>query len=466
MTFILDESMYKYKPCQQMRQHQEVYKVGFIVEYIDDKFKLRKGKIFKIPEKRADEEEESDRWINIIDIVTAKPSVINIANDDTVPFICYENNSEFPPNFYELLRESMDPDTLPEQPKIDDDKMTKTYENIHLKDLLKIKTLSFYITIDQVKALQDNGKAQLERADRIIKDYGKDSRDKLDTKEFIKQFHQTRDDYRNLLQRLAKQKETSNPALRTLSTVIEVIEKANKLYQQSIENKIEKMRVIWTTKMDRIREGEEHERGQNGPWSRSRSYPSPTKVGNRENPSPSSCLVVFGLNITITKQDLEREFGRYGNIKSVQVIIDGLTKRSRGFAFIYFKSTDDAEKAKDNLNGIEIAGFKIRIEFSITKAAHKPTPGVYFHHRKATRPGFHLRNGCGVKRREDPYSRHNCDCYYDERDRCYYRGSPRQQDKHYYGYPQYSQDRERDNYYKERDTIIESYSTLSHQYRC
>merc|ERR1719460_2828898 len=95
--------------------------------------------------------------------------------------------------------------------------------------------------------------------------------------------------------------------------------------------------------------------------SRSRSFPRPTKVnGDRENPNISKCLGVFGLNFTTTEADLDREFRRYGKIEKVQVVLDGPTKRSRGFAFIYFESEDDAEKARDALNGTEISGFKIR----------------------------------------------------------------------------------------------------------
>ena len=153
--------------------------------------------------------------------------------------------------------------------------------------------------------------------------------------------------------------------------------------------------------------------------SRSRSFPRPTKVnGDRENPNVSKCLGVFGLNFTTTETDLDREFRRYGKIEKVQVVLDGPTKRSRGFAFIYFESTEDAEKARDAMNGTEISGFKIRVDFSITNHAHRPTPGVYFHHGKATRPGFRLREGRRGGRGGDNRDRyHERDRYYEDRER-------------------------------------------------
>ena len=34
------------------------------------------------------------------------------------------------------------------------------------------------------------------------------------------------------------------------------------------------------------------------------------------------------------------------------------------------------------MNGKDFQGNTIRVDYSITKEAHKPTPGVYFHHGK------------------------------------------------------------------------------------
>ena len=34
-------------------------------------------------------------------------------------------------------------------------------------------------------------------------------------------------------------------------------------------------------------------------------------------------------------------------------------------------------QAKEQCNGIDIDGRKIRVDYSITKRAHTPTPGVY-----------------------------------------------------------------------------------------
>jgi len=99
--------------------------------------------------------------------------------------------------------------------------------------------------------------------------------------------------------------------------------------------------------------------------------------GNRENPDKSKCVGVFGLSLYTTERELEKEFGKFGPLEKCQVVLDGHSGRSRGFAFIYFETVDDASEAREALNGIELDGRKIRVDFSITKRAHTPTPGMY-----------------------------------------------------------------------------------------
>merc|ERR1719341_377343 len=119
----------------------------------------------------------------------------------------------------------------------------------------------------------------------------------------------------------------------------------------------------------------------------SRAHPRPSETkGDRENPAPTSCIGVFGLNFKTTDADLHRAFSKFGTIEKVNVVLDGPSKRSRGFAFLYFEMVAMAKEAKEEMDGSEIDGFQIRVDYSITDSAHKPTPGVYFHHGKATRP--------------------------------------------------------------------------------
>jgi len=98
---------------------------------------------------------------------------------------------------------------------------------------------------------------------------------------------------------------------------------------------------------------------------------------NREDPEPSKCLGVFGLSLYTTERDLDKEFRKFGPIEKIQVVMDGFSGKSRGFAFVYFESVDDATEARDAMNGVELDRKKIRVDYSITKRAHTPTPGSY-----------------------------------------------------------------------------------------
>ena len=69
--------------------------------------------------------------------------------------------------------------------------------------------------------------------------------------------------------------------------------------------------------------------------------------GDRENPAPTSCIGVFGLNFKTTDADLHRAFSKFGTIEKVNVVLDGPSKRSRGFAFLYFETVAMAKEAKE-----------------------------------------------------------------------------------------------------------------------
>jgi len=99
--------------------------------------------------------------------------------------------------------------------------------------------------------------------------------------------------------------------------------------------------------------------------------------GNRDAPQPNTCLGVFGLSLYTTERELEKEFGRFGTISKITVVLDGKTGRSRGFAFVTYEKVEDASAARDAMADTEMDGKKIRVDFSITKRAHTPTPGMY-----------------------------------------------------------------------------------------
>lgn len=45
-------------------------------------------------------------------------------------------------------------------------------------------------------------------------------------------------------------------------------------------------------------------------------------VGTRDDPLPSKCLGVFGLNLDTKESVVTRIFGRFGTLRKVQIVVD------------------------------------------------------------------------------------------------------------------------------------------------
>lgn len=100
-------------------------------------------------------------------------------------------------------------------------------------------------------------------------------------------------------------------------------------------------------------------------------------VGNREAPPAGKCLGVFGLSLYTTEREVKDAFQRYGDVNDCNIVYDHASGRSRGFAFINMATVSGAEECKERLNGSELDGRRIRVDYSITQRPHTPTPGVY-----------------------------------------------------------------------------------------
>ncbi|XP_039534922.1 transformer-2 protein homolog alpha isoform X2 [Pimephales promelas] len=147
------------------------------------------------------------------------------------------------------------------------------------------------------------------------------------------------------------------------------------------------------------------------------------------NPDPNTCLGVFGLSLYTTERDLREVFSRYGPLAGVNVVYDQRTGRSRGFAFVYYERIDDAKEAMERANGMELDGRRIRVDYSITKRPHTPTPGIYMGrptHNGGGSSSSSGGGGGGGGRRRDSYNDRGYDRYdrYDEYDYRYRRRSP------------------------------------------
>ena len=70
----------------------------------------------------------------------------------------------------------------------------------------------------------------------------------------------------------------------------------------------------------------------------------------------STKLFVGNLSFNTTENDLQDLFAAYGPVQQVDMIMDRMTGRPRGFGFVTMENQADAQKAIDELNGKAFGG--------------------------------------------------------------------------------------------------------------
>lgn len=127
-------------------------------------------------------------------------------------------------------------------------------------------------------------------------------------------------------------------------------------------------------------------RTRDGPISlRDRPIVSGPPVRPRHAPQdvqPTNVLGVFGLSIRTREADLEAEFSRYGKVEKVVIVYDQRSDRSRGFGFVTMRDVQDASACISELNGLDLHGRPIRVDYSVTTKPHQPTPGQYMGNKR------------------------------------------------------------------------------------
>ncbi len=78
----------------------------------------------------------------------------------------------------------------------------------------------------------------------------------------------------------------------------------------------------------------------------------------------SNRLFVGNLSFNITENDLQDAFAAFGTITEANLMIDRMTSRSRGFAFITMSTPEEAQKAIDAMNGKDMDGRAITVNIA------------------------------------------------------------------------------------------------------
>ncbi|GBM16957.1 RNA-binding protein Rsf1 [Araneus ventricosus] len=95
-------------------------------------------------------------------------------------------------------------------------------------------------------------------------------------------------------------------------------------------------------------------------------------------------VYVGGLSEDIQKEDLEREFSKFGTLNKVWV-----ARNPPGFAFIEFEDDQDANEAIKEMNGATINGSEIRVDLSRGRGGRRGGRGGF----RGGRDGGYSRGG-------------------------------------------------------------------------
>merc|ERR1712060_1044621 len=124
----------------------------------------------------------------------------------------------------------------------------------------------------------------------------------------------------------------------------------------------------------RSRSRSNERRDRRSPARRSRS-PRREQKEHKQNDTPSKVIGIFGMSFRTEERTIRKEFGRFGEVERVQLIWNHQDNRSKGFAFIYMADIEDAKDAVKEMNGKEIDGREVRVDFSFTKEGHRYNDG-------------------------------------------------------------------------------------------
>ncbi|WVZ67682.1 hypothetical protein U9M48_016729 [Paspalum notatum var. saurae] len=83
----------------------------------------------------------------------------------------------------------------------------------------------------------------------------------------------------------------------------------------------------------------------------------------------STKLFVGGLSWDTNDQSLKEAFSTFGEVTEARVITDRESGRSRGFGFVSFTNSDEAKAAVQQMDGQELEGRSVRVNFANERPA-------------------------------------------------------------------------------------------------
>lgn len=78
-------------------------------------------------------------------------------------------------------------------------------------------------------------------------------------------------------------------------------------------------------------------------------------------------LFVWNISWGLDWKELKEIFGEFGEVTFVRIITDRESGKSKGFGFVEFANAEDAASAKAAMDGKEVDGRELRVDFAEDK---------------------------------------------------------------------------------------------------
>ena len=89
----------------------------------------------------------------------------------------------------------------------------------------------------------------------------------------------------------------------------------------------------------------------------------------------STKLFVGNLSFKTTENDLHEAFAAHGTVVEANLMMDRMTGRSRGFAFVTYSTPEEAQRAIEAMNGAQIDGRALTVNIARPKEERPPGGG-------------------------------------------------------------------------------------------
>jgi len=90
-------------------------------------------------------------------------------------------------------------------------------------------------------------------------------------------------------------------------------------------------------------------------------------------------VYVGSINFEIKEDSIKQAFSPFGPIKSISVPYDNVSKKHKGFAFIEYDMPEAASIALEQMNGVMISGFSIKVYIELNHNYHYSVTIIVMH---------------------------------------------------------------------------------------